>query len=242
MDTLIPTESIVDKRSGPVKAWAFSSLQVFETCPHRTFLKSVKRLKEPSNKFMERGTAIHLVAEEYVNGKQSELPKELLKFEKPLDELRELFIEGKVEVEGDWGFDQDWQQCGFFDQDVWLRIKIDAVVFESETSARVIDYKTGKKFGNEIKHNQQLMIYAIAAFARFPELEHVTAELWYFDQAQTTTKSYSRQAAMLYMPRWEKRAIKMTTAEEFPPKPSKQNCRYCYYNDSRDCEWGVEID
>ena len=43
--------------------------------------------------------------------------------------------------------------------------KLDAYVKEDDTSARVIDYKTGKRFGNEIGHSQQCLLYAIAAFA-----------------------------------------------------------------------------
>jgi hypothetical protein len=55
--------------------------------------------------------------------------------------------------------------------DVWGRIKLDAFVHETETSARVIDYKTGKAFGNEIAHSQQALVYAIGSFFRYPDLQ-----------------------------------------------------------------------
>ena len=50
-------------------------------------------------------------------------------------------------------------------KDVWARIKLDAIVHEDETSARVIDYKTGRQFGNEIAHDNSFNICNRFVFA-----------------------------------------------------------------------------
>lgn len=82
----------------------------------------------------------------------------------------------------------DWEPTAWVGSTTWVRIKLDALVFEEDNSARVIDYKTGKKWGNEITHGQQCLLYAIGTFYRYPEIEAVQTELWYLDKQQTTKK------------------------------------------------------
>ena len=132
-------------------------------------------------------------------------------------------------MEGDWGFTIDWEPCAWMAPNVWARIKLDAIVYETETSARVIDYKTGKMFGNEISHSQQALTYAIGSFFRYPELQHVQTELWYLDHGETTLQAYTRDEAMVFVPKLHERAIAMTTATSFPPNPSTYNCKWCSY-------------
>jgi hypothetical protein len=100
-----------------------------------------------------------------------------------------------------------------------------------------VTHNTGKKFGNEIKHGQQGLNYAIGCFMRFPELEFVSTEFWYTDKGETLQNSYSRDQALALLPRMQKRAIKLTSCTDFHPKPSPQNCKWCYYKKSGDCEW-----
>ena len=140
---------------GLVRSWSYSGLKVYETCPYRTYISKVKKVWEESGPAAERGSRIHELAEDYVQTKIVELPEELKKFTPQFEELRKLFVEGKVEVEGEWGFNLDWAPTGWMEPDTWARVKLDAIVHESETSARVIDHKTGKKWGNEIAHGQQ---------------------------------------------------------------------------------------
>ena len=227
---------------GLVPSWSYSALKVYETCPYRSYIQKVKKVYEDAGPAAERGSRIHKLAEDYVQTKIDELPDELKKFAAQFEDLRKLYCEGKVEVEGEWGFTLDWDTTGWMAPDTWARIKLDAIVHESETSARVIDHKTGKKFGNEIAHGQQALIYAIGTFFRHPTLEHVQTELWYLDQAETTIQAYTRDEAMVFAPGLYQRAIAMTTATEFPPNPGKENCRWCPYKKGEHpiCEWGVK--
>ena len=106
----------------------------------------------------------------------------------------------------------------------------------------VIDYKTGRQFGNEIAHGQQALTYAIGSFLRYPDLQHVQTELWYLDHGTVTEQSYTRDQALLFLPKLHERAMVMTSAESFPPNPSKSNCKWCSYKKGEDpaCQWGVE--
>jgi RecB family exonuclease len=223
-----------------IPTWSYSALSTFEKCPFRSFLQKIKKIQEPQHPAAKRGTDIHDQAERYVRG-EIEFPKSLKKFTDSFENLRELFDKGQVELEGDWGFTQDWEICEWRAEDVWARIKLDAMVRMDDTSARVIDYKTGRKFGNEIAHGQQALLYAIASFIRYPELEFIRTELWYLDHAAVAEQTYTRAQAMLFYPRWVERATIMTTATDFPPKPSKQACRWCSYRTSGDCDYGVDL-
>ena len=174
---------------GKIRAWSYSTLKVFEECPYRSYIAKVRRIAEPSGPAASRGSKIHQQAEDYVNGKLEELPDTLDgHFTRDFEQLKKLYKEGKVELEGEWGFDIKWNPVKWLDKATWSRIKLDAYVQQDEKSARVIDYKTGKKFGNEISHGQQCLLYAIGTFFRYPELEFVQAELWYLDQKSTTKK------------------------------------------------------
>ena len=222
---------------GPVKAWSFSALMNDEQCPYRTFLKVVKRTPEPDSPAAARGTAIHTLAEDFVKGEILEMPVELKQLSGNYRWLREQYEAGKVSLEGEWAFDADWTPTGWRDANAWARIKADAVVYSSPTAAMVIDHKTGRKFGNELKHQQQTQLYAIATFLRDPALEYVETALWYIDHGEATPGKYTRDQAMMFLPRWTLRGNRMTSRTEFPPKPSKTNCKWCPFAETKACEW-----
>ena len=231
---------------GPVSAWSMSRLFDFEDCPYSVYLSKVEKMPTPSGAAAERGTQVHNHIEGFVKSEHADVIKEMLGFRKLIDHLREGFAEGKVEVEGDWAFDRTWNVAAWAAPNAWARFKLDVLEHQSPTSAKVIDWKTGKKFGNELKHNQQGMGYAIAAFARYPELEFVEVQFAYLDQNDELRGSYTRQQAELLRPMLEERADKMTTCTDFEPKPSFHACRWCPHAKAQEgydepaCKWAHE--
>lgn len=111
----------------------------------------------------------------------------------------------------------------------WLRMKLDAMVMHDETTATVIDYKTGRKFGNEVKHGEQLQLYQLATFMRYPQLQTVYAELWYLDQNEVTSQKFSRAMGLRYRDKFTRRGNALTSCEVFPPNPNKFTCKWCQY-------------
>lgn len=109
----------------------------------------------------------------------------------------------------------------------WLRLKLDALVFESPQAAIAIDYKSGRKFGNEIKHGEQLQLYQLVTFLRYPELERVTTELWYLDVDDLSRQTFTRAQGLRFKKNWDSRGIKMTTCTQFPANPSTFACKWC---------------
>jgi CRISPR/Cas system-associated exonuclease Cas4 (RecB family) len=222
-----------------LKSASYSRLLDFESCALKAKMKHVDRIPEEKAPAAERGTAIHQMAEDYVRGKLKILPIELKKFSDEFLALRTRFEEGSVSLEGDWGFDKDWNRAEW--KLAWMRIKLDARVQVSPTHSIVIDYKTGKRFGNEIKHGEQVVLYGLAEILREPLVEKVTIELWYTDIDDMVPLTYTREQLLRFLPQFEKRLKKMTSATEFPPNPNVFSCKWCAYgpNKGKQCQYGV---
>lgn len=218
-----------------IPSWSHSKVVDFEKCKFFAYLKHDQRIPEPERPLPpgktehanDRGTRIHQSCEDYVAGRTHELAPEADKhFGPQIDLLRTLYAEGLVSLEGEWAMDDGWNPAEW--KLGWLRLKLDAMVHLGQ-EAVVIDYKTGRKFGNEIKHGEQLQLYALVTFLRYPELEWVTAELWYLDQDEVTRIRFRRDQALRFRDRWHKRGLNITTCEKFPPNPNVFSCRYCMY-------------
>lgn len=227
-----------------IKSWSFTRLSDWDKCPHMCFLKYVEKIPDPRPApAAERGTAIHTMAEDYVQGKKKKVPQELMRFEAEFKVLQADFKAKKVSLEGEWGFDQDWRVTDY--AGAWGRIKADAVHMLTPTHSIVIDYKTGRKFGNELKHKEQLTLYALALAIREPTVVEITTQNWYLDQKPgenlTSTNITAKQCIMKYMEYFDKKARAMTTAKKFPANPNKFSCQWCPYSPrgTGDCKVGV---
>lgn len=236
--------------TGLIPSWSFSRLKDFEKCPYMLWLKSVKKqsTEHMDMTAADRGTQIHQEAEDFVRGK-GDFTKNLAKFADYFKKLKQEFEAGTAMLEDNWGFDIDWQPTGWWDDNVWCRMKLDNFrVIEGTPEEPIVgvatDYKTGKKFGNEVSHNQQGQIYTVGSFMRYPSLEFVDPVFVYLDHGQTSKpKRYTREKAMKFLAPWNERALKLTEATEFPPKPNKINCKFCPFGPNKgdgSCDWGVD--
>ena len=230
-----------------IPSWSYSRLKDFEKCPYMAYLKySEKRSQDHMDrKAADRGTMIHNDCELYVRG-DGDLTKEMSKFADYFENLKVRYEAGEVILEEEWGFDIDWQPTDYWGDDIWCRMKLDNLIWENQdgTHAVATDYKSGKKFGNEVSHNQQGQIYVLGTFLRYPDVEIVDVDFVYLDQGvHSKPKRYTREKAMKFLPVWDKRAKAMTSAESFPPKANKINCKWCPFgpqNGDSSCEWGVD--
>lgn len=235
-----------------ISSWSYSRVTDFEKCKFLAWLKYDQKIPEPERPLPpgktehanDRGTRIHDNCEQYVRGDTDLLLPDADKYFGPqLDLLRHLHTQGLVSLEGEWGMNEDWEPCGW--QEAWLRLKLDACVFLGEDEAIVIDYKTGRKFGNEVKHAEQLQLYQLVTFLRYPKLNRVTAELWYLDQPDgqnITSMTFTRTQGLRFKTSFHKRGSAMTSCEEFKPNPSVHTCKYCQYGpwNGGHCQVGVQ--
>ena len=229
-----------------LKTWSHSRLGIVESCPRRAEQQYVAKIPEPvrplppgkTEHANDRGSRIHDAGELFVKG-NVELAPELKTFKAEFLRLRELFRAGKVSTEGEWAYDSDWAPVAWADTRAWLRMKLDALVHLSPTHAVVIDYKTGRRAGNEVKHAEQGQLYQLGTFFRFPDLEQIDVEFWYTDQDELIHSHFKRDQGMRFYRGFNDRGIKVTTMTEFPAKPNIFNCRWCPYKNTEHCDKGV---
>lgn len=231
-----------------IKQWSYSKLQVFEQCKLRAKLQYIDKIPEPERPLPpgktehanDRGTRVHDAAETFVKDNVRLIP-ELQKFEEEYLALRELYREGKVSLEGEWAHNKDWDPVAWNSADAWLRLKLDAFVHIDPKRATVIDYKTGKLFGNEIKHAEQGQLYMASVFVRYPELEKVTVEFWYLDQDEVTSVTYTKAQSEHFIRKFTQRGDIITSCTDFPANPNIFSCKWCPYGPkgTGHCEVGV---
>lgn len=241
----LPSERSSNSKAGYIASWSFSRLTEFESCKYRTKLKVVDKIPEPERPLKpgqtehanDRGTRIHESCELYVRD-MAPLPKEAEKFRDVFESLKNWYAKGKATLEEEWGFDRNWEPCEY--KDAWLKVKCDAVVHRTSKSIAVIDYKTGRKKGNEIKHAEQVQLYALCAAIKYPKAENITVELWYLDQDDETVETKSADKWRYALKLFNNRGLKMTNETEFKPSPSVFACQYCPYNQGI-CEHAVDL-
>lgn len=229
-----------------INSWSHSKLTDFDKCKRMFWLKHDQRIPEPERPLPpgktehanERGTRVHDNCEGYVRGEHDALAPEAEKhFGIQLDLMRALYADGLVSLEGEWGMDSDWETTAW--KGAWLRLKLDAMVMVDKTHAIVIDYKTGHKFGNEVKHAEQLQLYQLVTFLRYPFLEKVTAELWYLDQNEVTSFTYTRAQGLRFKDGFNRRGIAALSQIAYPPNPNIHSCKWCPYKNTEHCTVGV---
>lgn len=229
-------------------AWSFSRYKDHRDCPRRAHWKHILKKpvlvdgawcapdQVPKSPAMQRGGDIHKEGENYLKGKTKAVPAAFKAFAKEMRELRA----AKAASEAKWGLTAAWKPIDFFDwARCWLRVVLDARATAGR-KARVIDFKTGKVYPDD--NEDQMELYAIAAFAYFGDADEVDVELWYLDQprgklnlgaGQTIENphvaTYTRKEAEAARRRWDKKVMPIMTDRRFVPKPGR-GCAWCEYS------------
>ena len=217
-------------------SWSFSRLGDFSKCRLMYKLKHLDKIPEPerplpkgkSEHGNDRGTRVHSNIEEYVRGEHDALCDEANKhFGVHIDLLRRLYVDGLVEMEEAWGYCRDWEVAEW--DTAWLRMKVDALVHVSSEDAFIIDFKTGRHFGNEVTHAQQLQLYAVSTFLRYPELIEVSVADWYIDHGVVTERIFTRDQALRFKRGFDMQGKTLTDCAAWPANPNKYSCQWCPY-------------
>lgn len=219
-----------------VTAWSFSRWTKWATCPLQFKLSTIDRLPEEKGPALVRGQEVHNEAEEYVKAarKPRMVPASLETFTDEFVELRDLKRAAGVEVlpENELAFDRNWAPTSWFDRRTWVRIKIDALVrFVGKRRTRVIDYKTGR-LKEQSEYDEQVELYALAAFDADPELQTVQTELWFLDHGVLYENDHDRDDADGIRAKWEERVTPMMADRRFDPTPGN-HCRWCSFSKAK---------
>ena len=227
--------------------WSFSKLIMWENCNLQFKLKHLDKLpelpKKPNNP-MERGNRIHNNLELFVKGEGTLRDNEaraIKQFEDSLIHIQTLYAEGKATAEDNWWFDKNWDVCDR--NKVWLWSKLDFNVMDVEKSHSIVgDYKSGKSGYKAAEHIQQIQLYAAVTALRQEWANTITGELWYVDEGWVRSATYTREAALSFVGRFDRRVERLYADKFFRPNANKVTCRWCPYgpaNGTGACPYGV---
>lgn len=221
----------------PVTSWSFSRYSDYKQCPAKFAYKHLDRLVEPGNAAMERGSAIHTMAEQYAKGTLKALPKELSLFKEEFAALRK---EKVKMIEESWTWTNNWASETTYNDwnSAWLRVKLDAAYLNEKASALVvIDHKTGRFSDYNLpEYGEQLELYGLAGLLKVPDAKIVSPRLWYLDAGVIYPSGEPEQPELEYTradePRlrkiWLQRVKPMFADKTFKPKPNNK-CTWCHY-------------
>ena len=213
--------------------WSWSMLQVYRNCHYQARLKYLEHSPEPPRKKddpRDRGSARHKMAEDFVLATDAPFPQELIKFEGPLTDARNVHRDGigEVKLEKKHFFDQNWKPCE--EKDRWLIIIPDLTIKVPDQFSLTVDYKTGRRYGNELKHYGQCELYSVAAWIEDPRYTEQEAELWYLDQKEIWPITFTAEQLDKARARLDKEVTAMMADKVHRPNPSKQTCKYCPFS------------
>lgn len=227
----------------PIKkftAWSFSRLNNYRKCPFRAKLVYLDKVQEPESPALVGGHEAHTQAETYVNKPTKVLPDRLALFKADFTKL----VKHAVKTEDQWAFDRQWRAVDWFNRDCWVRVVIDAwyIVTKAASARRtkkddpsssstmiIIDYKTGKV---REESKEQLGLYALAAFSKFPLIDEVEAQFWYLDQGEIVKLVFFRKDVPAMTEEWAKKVVPMMNDTKFAPRPGDY-CRWCPHSKSK---------
>lgn len=236
-------------------SWSFTRLSVYELCPRQAKHKFIDKIPEPPAPALERGSEIHEESEQYIKGLGRTVPKSLAAFSDEFKAIRKRYAKGAhatAFAEESWGYTADWK--GISPRD-WvnckLRIKVDFAELSDPATLDVSDWKTGKfRSQKNGEYLDQLDLYGVGGFYRFPDVERVRARLVYLDEGRIFPAGaledgrpnavedgwivYERKRdAERLRKSFEKRIKPMLTDARFAPRPSANACRFCPYGQSK---------
>lgn len=216
-----------------ITAWSYSRYRDWKRCPFLAKCKHVDRLKEPGSPAMERGGAVHKMAQDYVEAKRApaKISDELACFEVEFKDLRK----AKALCENEWAFRTDWTPTGWFDADAWCRVKMDAHYVDTKQNRLVvIDHKTGKVPESE-EYVEQEELYAVAGLLKYPDVDDVEVKFWYLDAGEVFPDPpaiYTREQLPALMKKWGVRVKPMLADTRFPPR-ANWACGRCHFSKAK---------
>ncbi len=101
------------------------------------------------------------------------------------------------------------------------------------TFAKITDYKSGKRFGNESSHATQTKLYTLVVAIQYPTIENFEAALLYTDQqGLEIITPLTRTQAIAPLNYWERILQDIENAidkNDFGVWPHQSKCRFCAY-------------
>lgn len=205
------------------KAWSYSALSSFETCPRRYYFTKVsKQVMEPQTEATMWGNKVHSALEKYAK-REAALPEQMEKWGPYVDKI--MSREGKPVIEQKMAINSSFHPTKWFAKDVWCRGIID-IGKVGERKAWLYDWKTGKHDPT----TDQLKLFAGMAFAHFPWIEEVTTGFIWLKVGKFDKENFTRDQVQdiwaEFLPRTERLDVAFNE-NKWVPRPSGLCKKWC---------------
>ncbi len=196
-----------------MKAWTYSHLEKFATCPKQFYHSNVaKDFVSPPTEATIWGERVHTAFENRVK-EGTPLPEGMQQWEPIAKKLES--IEGNKLPEVKLAVSRAFQPADW--NNAWSRGIADLVINKGD-KALVFDYKTGKR-----KPSEQLHLYAAYVFAHYPEVKQVKTNFIWLKEKKTDAKEFHKDEAPAIWREFLPKVHKLESAYErdsWPAKPS----------------------
>lgn len=198
------------------RAWSYSALSAFETCPLQFYkTKVTKEVREQESQAIKWGNKAHeAIANRLSNG--SPLPDAMEQHEPLMEKLARhksrLLVEQKV------AFNRSMELVDFFARDVWVRGIFDCVIMKDD-QALILDWKTGKRRPN----SDQLALFALLGLYYNKALRKIDTAFYWLNERTQDVDHFSRAQTTALWDKFLPRICRLEQAyksENFPAKPS----------------------
>lgn len=212
---------------------SFSALTTYESCPLSYKLYYFDNHKTEGGAAAQRGTRLHTACERFLKGEIEEaaLTSDFRNIRGHLNMFKDLKAEAEQVwlCDGEGNYQEEENEHTRFKAVVDIHYLIGDVLF-------IYDLKTGRQYP---EHADQLQSYAMLGMMRYPNATRVEVAGLYLEGVGHTTH-YPREMLPHLLEYWKGRWNILFDAEEFPPTPSLDACRWCDYRKSKMglCEFG----
>lgn len=203
---------------------SYSALNLYENCPKNYFHQRVERsVRDNGNTVTRHGERVHKALELRL-AKNESLTEETKRYERVCAALESLAVGGEIIAEQELALNADLKPTGWWDDDVWIRSKIDVLILNGP-NAYVIDWKTGKRRINF----SQLELFAGQVFANYPDIQQVKVAFVWLKTAEWDSESFVRDQTLDIWGRVRRKVARIEASLEhdnWPAKPSGL-CGWC---------------
>ena len=211
-----------------VTAWSYSRWHTYDVCPLQFKLKNIDKLPEPGTPAMRRGNELHVATAQFLTGKASVLPADVMQHQSVTSLIREVQAFPDKLVEQQWGFTQQLEPTGWFGKDTWYRAVLDVALLYEDCTGEVIDWKSGRKYG---ENKEQMELFALSFMWKYKPTKHVTTRLVYFDSGEQELMEFPIGDKERLTKKWLAKVEPMFKDTTFAPHPGK-HCARCSFSRS----------
>lgn len=208
----------------PKLSHSYSSIKLFENCPLRYYEQRVaKSVKDEGHEASVHGDRVHKAIEAKLRSGQA-LEADMGVYRPYADAVAASVGNGTLLVEEEITINSSLQPTGWWDEDAWLRSKLDVLILKGP-DANVMDWKTGKRRTDMFQMN----LFAAQVFLRYPDVKTVTTTLVWFKDAKLDTEVFQRRQMQSL---WAdvlgriQRIEQALAKDNWPARPSGL-CPYC---------------